>query len=138
MIRYLLDTDTVSLLQDLNKQVVAQVALHPPDEIGTSIVTVEEQLSAWYTLLRRARTSAQLVPVYERMTRAVNFLSNVPLLSFDAVAATTYDQLRKRYPRKGKMDLRIAAIAIANSCTLVSRNLVDFQDIEGLAVEDWA
>lgn len=37
----------------------------------------------------------------------------------------------------GTMDLRIAAIAIANEATLLSRNLKDFARVPDLKVEDW-
>jgi tRNA(fMet)-specific endonuclease VapC len=35
------------------------------------------------------------------------------------------------------MDLRIAAIALTRQFTVLSRNLVDFQKVPGLLVEDW-
>ncbi len=36
------------------------------------------------------------------------------------------------------MDLRIAAIALANNATLVTRNTQDFIEIENLTLENWA
>ncbi len=35
------------------------------------------------------------------------------------------------------MDLKIAAIVLANDSMLLSRNLSDFRKIPGLKVEDW-
>ncbi len=35
------------------------------------------------------------------------------------------------------MDLRIAAIALTKSMTVLTRNAVDFQKVPNLLVEDW-
>jgi tRNA(fMet)-specific endonuclease VapC len=35
------------------------------------------------------------------------------------------------------MDLKIAAIVLANSAVLLSRNLRDFHKVPGLRAEDW-
>jgi predicted nucleic acid-binding protein len=37
----------------------------------------------------------------------------------------------------GKIDLRIAAIALEQKAPVVSRNLRDFRRVPNLAVEDW-
>jgi tRNA(fMet)-specific endonuclease VapC len=49
MALFVLDTDILTLLERGNGAVVANVAKHAPEEIAISIVTVEEQLSGWYT-----------------------------------------------------------------------------------------
>lgn len=36
------------------------------------------------------------------------------------------------------MGLKIAAIALANNATLLSKNLRDFSKVPGLKVEDWS
>ena len=138
MMRFVLDTDIVSLLQRGNEIVANRVARHRQDEVATTIITVEEQLSAWYTLLRRAKTAQNLVPVYQRMCETVRFLSRLPLLTFTDSAAGAYDGFRQQKFRTGKMDLRIAAIAVAHQATLITRNMADFATIPGLSVEDWS
>ena len=138
MTSYVLDTDTLSLLQRGNSTVGARFSQYDADEVATTIVSVEEQLSGWYTLLRRAKTATELVPVYQRMSDTVRFLSALPILTFTETAARTYDQLRRAWPRRGRMDLRIAAIVMAFDAVLVSRNLEDFDAIDGLTVVDWS
>ena len=39
--------------------------------------------------------------------------------------------------RIGTMDLRIAAITIAQDGLLLSKNLTDFRKVPGLRVEEW-
>ena len=38
----------------------------------------------------------------------------------------------------GKMDLRIAAIALELNCTVITRNLADFRRVPGLSIDDWS
>jgi predicted nucleic acid-binding protein len=49
-----------------------------------------------------------------------------------------FQRLCVRRVRIGTMDLKIAAIALANDATLLSRNLPDFAKVPGLRVEDWS
>lgn len=118
---FVLDTDIVSLLQDGNAQVISHVLGVDSELLATSIITVEEQLSAWYTLLRKARQPEQLVPIYDRITASVRFFGRLNVLSFNDQAAIIFAMLRKKYPRLGRMDLRIAAIALAFDAILVTR-----------------
>ena len=138
MTRYVLDSDMISLLQRGDPTVAAHIASCRPDEVATTIISVEEQLSGWCTLLRQAKTARGLVPVYERMTETVRFFATLPLLTFADTAVGIYEQLCKQKRRTGRMDLRIAAIALAHRAAVVTRNIDDFRDIEGLDVLDWS
>ena len=62
--------------------------------------------------------------------------SEMQLLSFDRKAAEVFDELNQQRLRVGSMDLRIAAIAIANQMTLLTQNTVDFERIPGLSIDD--
>lgn len=61
--------------------------------------------------------------------------------SFDGEAAYIFGELRAELARKGTpigpYDLQIAAIALANHCTLVTHNTNEFSRIAGLKLEDW-
>jgi tRNA(fMet)-specific endonuclease VapC len=138
MTRFVLDTDIISMLQHGDPVVAANVGNYDPDQVATTIISVEEQLSGWYALLRRAKTAKELVPVYQRMSETVRFFGSLPLLTFTEVAASVYERLRKQKSRTGRMDLRIAAIALAHRAAIVTRNVNDFVDIEGLLVLDWS
>jgi tRNA(fMet)-specific endonuclease VapC len=66
------------------------------------------------------------------------FRTGIPLLPFDNRAAAEFDRLRQSRIRIGTMDLKIAAIALANDATLLTRNLSDFRKVPGLRAEDWS
>src|ERR1043166_821671 len=82
VIRYILDTDHLTLLQEAHPSVVQRVAACAPDELAVSVISVEEQLSGWYTVLRRTKKPEQLARVYERLTIRVSSLSRRPIGAF--------------------------------------------------------
>jgi tRNA(fMet)-specific endonuclease VapC len=135
---YLMDTDTVSLYQYGHPAVCAAIAERLSATVVISVMTVEEQLSGWYTELRRAKKAPILAAIYERMAKTVLFYATLPILSFTEPAITRYEDLKRRKIRIGKIDLRIAAIALENGATVVTRNLRDFKQVPGLAIEDWS
>ena len=135
---FVLDTDTFSLFLKGHPQVCENVLGRPLHQTTTTIITVEEELSGWYTLLRRAKTREALARTYQRMTDTVEALARFRLLSFTAEAIARFESLRKQHPRLGRNDLRIAAIALETQATVVTRNRVDFEQIAGLSFVDWS
>src|SRR5215471_5456942 len=120
---YVLDTDIATLYRRGHEAVMCHALTHPPEELAITVVTVEEQLSGWYALLRQAKASADLTRVYDRLIETVMFLSSIQILPFTQPAAAQYEQLRSMRLRIGTMDLRIAAIALTHGATLVTRNV---------------
>lgn len=135
---YVLDTDILTLFQAGHPAVLAHVQACSPEQLATTIISIEEELRGWYTKLRRAKKPNQIARAYQHLTDTVRFFSNLQLLSFTEPAIARYDELRKSHGNIGKNDLRIAAIILEESAVLVTRNVRDFQEIPGLKVEDWS
>ncbi|WP_242041560.1 type II toxin-antitoxin system VapC family toxin [Alkalinema sp. FACHB-956] len=92
-------------------------------------------MRGWLDLIARATKFDAQVRGYQLLHQhALNYLIIAPF-NFPAIA--TYQELRKTYPRLGKMDLKIAAIAISQQATLLTRNSRDFGQITTLQSEDW-
>jgi tRNA(fMet)-specific endonuclease VapC len=68
----------------------------------------------------------------------INTFEGIPVIGFNAKAGHVYDGLQQERIRIGRMDLKIAAIALASNATLLSRNITDFSKVPGLRVEDWS
>ncbi len=66
---YVLDTDTLSLLQEGNAAVVALVAACAAEDLAISVITVEEQLSGW--LEHQAIVVTRNVRDFERVPNLV-------------------------------------------------------------------
>src|SRR5262245_46540042 len=124
---FVLDTDTLSLLQGGDAAVRARVAACPVEDLAITVISVEEQLSGWYRRLRRAKQPEELAKVYARLTAAVTSLSRLTILSFSEAAIRRARLLQAAKLRVRKMDLCIAAIALENQATVVTRNVRDFQ-----------
>ncbi len=63
------------------------------------------------------------------------FISEVPVLPFDEVAALSYATMKFQ---RGSFDQLIAAHALSLGLTLVTANSADFAAVQGLQVESWA
>ncbi len=137
-----LDTDHVSLVSRPDSapggRVLARIASASPIDTVTTVITYEEQIRGWTALLASARTGAERVDRYDRLKATLTFFCNVRVLPFDSAAAAEFDRLRSLKLRLGTMDMKIAAVTLANGATLLSRNLRDFRLVPGLAVEDWS
>jgi tRNA(fMet)-specific endonuclease VapC len=138
MIRFLLDTDHVSLHERGHPPLRAHFEAVPPDSIAVSVVTVEEALRGRLAVLARQTTGQDRERAYAKLMETVRFFSAIQVVLFDARCEQQFQALRSRRVRMGTQDLRIAATALANGFTLVTRNRRDFERVPGLTVEDWS
>src|SRR5438445_5334363 len=98
---FVLDTDTLTLLQRRNPVVCERAATHAT-ETAITVLTVEEQLSGWYGLLRKARKPDQFVVAYRSLAETVRFLSQLRILDYDEVALSRYEDLKRQKLNLGK------------------------------------
>lgn len=138
MTMYILDPDTLSLYQREHPRVVERVSACPFADRAITVIMVDEQLTGWYTLVRKANTPDKLLHAYDSLAKAVDALCKYRVLPLAPPSLDRYEHLRSLKLGVGKMDLRIAAIALEHGATVVTRNLRDFQRVPGLAVEDWS
>lgn len=81
--------------------------------------------------------SGSKVPAYQELLRLFVFFSRWHVVPFDEQAASEYQGLRAQRIRIGRMDLKIAAIALVHDALLLSANLRDFQQIPNFRVANW-
>ena len=138
MIQFILDTDMVSLDQRGHPAVSTRVTQYLPGEVGITVISVEEQLTGWYAMLRRVRRRDELAVAYLSLAESVDYYRNFTILPFPESAILRFETLRALKLNVGGMDLRIAAITLEAGCTLVTRNARDFGRIPGLKLDDWS
>jgi tRNA(fMet)-specific endonuclease VapC len=100
------------------------------DVLVSSIVTAE----LWTGVMKSQHR--------ERNEQALReFLRFVDVLDWPAEASPIYGEIRARLEAKGRpigaMDLLIAAHALHEKATLVTRNRGEFTRVDGLKVETW-
>ena len=103
----------------------------------TTIVTYQEVSQGWCALINRKPAGRDQVFHYAQNQHSMAMLNELTVLPFDDEAATHFHHLQDQRIRVGTMDLKIASICIAQSATLLTRNLIDFDKIPGLRVENW-
>ena len=136
-----LDTDILTIIQYGDGEIYQRLRLRLraalPEPVCVTIVTVEEQMRGWLAWIAKAKGPEHQIEAYARLHALLKDFQARPVLDFDGFAAGEFQQLQRAKVRIGTMDLKIAAIVLANNGRLISRNLRDFQKVPGLHVEDW-
>ncbi len=128
--KYLLDTNAVTVWAKKDVQFIARLQILTPADIAVSVLTEHELL---YGIAYNPQF--KLRPVLERL------LAILPKLPVDsavaAKAALVRAELRRLGLPVGPSDLLIAATALERGLTMVTHNIEEFKRIPGLVVEDW-
>jgi tRNA(fMet)-specific endonuclease VapC len=136
MLRFLFDTDHLTLYEQGHSPLLKRVAVEGPASVGVSAVTVEEALRGRLGYLARPLNSAARVRGYALLVGTVRLLNQMNIVAFDHASETRYLQLRGQKKGVGTQDLKIAAVALKNNLVLVTRNSRDFSRLPGLTLED--
>jgi tRNA(fMet)-specific endonuclease VapC len=129
---FLLDTNVcVQYLRGKHVLVRQRLAACPADEVRLCSVVLSE---LYVGVLRSAQPAKNRADVDQ-------FAAPFTSLPFDGPAADVYARIRHHLESQGTpigpYDLQIAAIALANGCTLVTHNTTEFSRVPGLVLEDW-
>lgn len=127
---YLIDTNIAVYARDGNDRVLDKLTEHDGDILLSALSFAELQRG----LYRDPTLTAT------RQIRLTALLQGVPVLPFDAPAATEYGRIIAQcgWIKGRDFDRMIAAHAISRGAILVTNNESDFRDIPGLSLENWA
>jgi tRNA(fMet)-specific endonuclease VapC len=135
---FLLDTTTLTLLQRNHPLISAALIRHSADIIGINTVNVEEVIGGWFALLKRTKTNNREAQAAQSLADAMSFLARFSIYPVTEQSLDQFDQLVRLKLNVGKMDLKIAALALVSSATVVTNNVRDFNRVPGLLWEDWS
>jgi tRNA(fMet)-specific endonuclease VapC len=138
---FIFDTDHIGIIQRQTEpefsRITARMAGHDLRDFCFPIVSFHEQFLGWNAYIGNAKKIEGVIKGYGDLERIIADFNAAQVLPFDRAAADLFLNLKKQRVRVATMDLRIAAIALAQDMTLLSRNLSDFQKVPGLKFEDW-
>lgn len=135
-IKYLLDTNILSeaIRPKPNRNILQKLQLHQ-QQLGTATLVIHELLFGCYRL-----------PLSKKRETLQTYIKNVivPTISifdYDLKSAQWHANERARLVSVGKtpafVDDQIAVIASSNNLILVTNNVSDFNNFQGLQIENW-
>ncbi|MDH3604989.1 MAG: type II toxin-antitoxin system VapC family toxin, partial [Candidatus Tectomicrobia bacterium] len=83
---YVLDTDHLSLYRYGHPEVTAHLEATSADQLAVTIITIEEQIRAWYTQVRRARDADRLARAYPGLFEVAELSKLIRVLPFTRLA----------------------------------------------------
>ena len=135
-IKYLLDSNIVS----------EPARLQPNDQVLQRFADYDGQYATGSIVWHELVYGCELLPASKRKKQLQSYLAmllanGLRILPFDQAAADCFGKQRARLQLQGKTiayaDGEIAAIAVSQNLTLVTRNTKDFENFQGLVLENW-
>src|SRR5947207_289179 len=121
---YLIDTDHATMMQrggSAGDRIRTRIASHPVGAIHVSIISYEEQVRGRLAEIARTHSIVKQQVPYRRLAETLDLYCKAPVLAFDESAIAQFQRLWLMRLRVGTMDLKIAAIALANDAILLTR-----------------
>ncbi len=138
MLQFLFDTDHLTLFDHCDLHVWRRFVQEPPDSVGISAVSVEENLRGRLAAVGKHHGGLLQVQAYGRLIDSLQLFQQFTGVTFDVPSEARYQQLRRLRLKVGSRDLRIAAVALMHQLTVVTRNRRDFGQVPGLQLDDWS
>jgi len=130
LLRYMLDTDTISFALRGVGEVAKHIHAHAPSELCLSALSLAEL--RFGAEKRRSKRLHSLIDA---------FVGPLGVVPFDDSAALEYVRLSAFFKERGTpigaMDTLIAAHAVALGVTLVTNNTKHFKRVRGLTSTNW-
>lgn len=131
--KYMLDTNILIYARNEKTEIVKEkFEKHNGNDICISAITLAELEYG----VERSKC------VYQNRMAMIKFLSGIPVIPFDDLAARHYGEIRSYLQAKGIViggnDMLIAAQARAKGMILVTNNTREFSRVPDLQIEDWS
>ncbi len=94
MIRWLLDTDHVSLQERGHPVLRQRLKAVPPETVTTSAVTLEEMLRGRLAVLARNLPGELRAQAYQKLIETVSFFNQVPIFPFDVTCEEKFQEFQ--------------------------------------------
>ena len=128
---WVLDTNTLIYFFKGEGQISDVLFQHAPKDIGIPVIVLYElQVGIAKSFFPEKRI--------EQLAAITSVINVLPFRQQEAQAAAGIRaRLEKQGNSIGPYDILIAGTAVAHAATLVSRNIKEFQRVEGLRIENW-
>ena len=133
---YLLDTNIIS----------EPLKIGPNQKVLDYLKMNEDKTAICSPVLHELKYGAERLPSSRKKVLILEYINTVilpslPIIPYESDSAIIHAELRAKLEAKGKtigfVDSSIASIAIVHNLILVTRNVKDFENIEGLKIENW-